>query len=108
MENNLNDRETLGQFVDALLAQKYPGQPAETYKEERETAIKELDDEIGVAIFGDFTPEQLNEAGRLMTNPQTSEAELKNFFVNAGVNLEQRTAEAMRKFAQRLIGGNNA
>lgn len=107
MENNLNDRETLGQFVDALLARKYPGQPAESFASEREAAIKELDDEIGVAIFGDLTPEQLNEVGYLIDNPQVSDAELKDYFVRAGVNLEQKTAEALQNFGVRLLGGNN-
>ena len=108
MENNLNDRETLGQFVDALLAQKYPGQPAKSFANEREAVIKGLDDEIASAVFGGFTPEQLNEIGYLMNNPQTSETELSDYFKNAGINLDQKIAEAMRSFSVRFLGGNNA
>ena len=42
MENNFIQHEILGQFVDGLIAQKYPGQPAENFKEIREKSIDEV------------------------------------------------------------------
>ncbi len=51
MNDYLVDRETLGQFVDALIAQKYQNQPVENSKTLRETLIEKIDDLILYVIF---------------------------------------------------------
>lgn len=106
MENNLTDQETLGQFADALLAQKYPGQPTETLSGERDKIIKDLDNEIAMAIFGSLDENKIQEVNRLLDNG-ASEEELAKFFQEAGVNPEQKTADAFKAFSEKYLGGEN-
>lgn len=106
MENNLIDRETLGQFVDALLAQKYPGQPTEPLSEERERAMKALDDEIGLALFGKLDDDKLQEINQIMDGG-ADESAIDTFFKNAGIEPEKEVAAAMQAFAADYLGGQN-
>ena len=106
MESILNSREIMGQFVDALMAQKYPGQPADTLQNEREAAIKSLDDEVCYAIFGGLDTEQLAEINRILdTTPD--ESHITAFFDKAGIKPEEKSAEAMQNFAKKFLGGVN-
>lgn len=106
MESILNSREIMGQFVDALLAQKYPGQPADALQDERESAIKSLDDEVCYAIFGSLDTEQLAEINQILdTTPD--ESHITAFFDKVGINPEKQSSEAMQNFAKKFLGGTN-
>lgn len=107
MENNLIDRETLGQFVDALIARKYPGQPTESLGNIREEAMKSLDDEIGLAIFGSLNGEQLAEINSILDETPDDDARISEFFKDAGINVQEKIAETFQAFGAKFVGGEN-
>lgn len=107
MDNYLLDRQTLEQFVNGLIAERFPGQ-AETPQiaHLREVAIQTLDDRIGTAIFGGLTESQLIEINRLLDTTEDPEA-YHQFFQKVGIDLEQTIAKAMQKFSVEFLGGQN-
>ena len=108
MENTLLDRQTLEQAADALLAQKYPDQPAESLSAERETIIAGLDDAIGQAIVDKLNPEQLNTYLNLLNTEQEDSSIFENFFSSNGINLEAVSQEATTNYVKQYLGGENA
>ena len=107
MENNFIQHEILGQFVDGLIAQKYPGQPAENFKEIREKSIDEVNKKIDMAIYSSLSIEQLEEINALFDRNEENPDVFTEFFKNAGVDAEQKTKEAMESYAISFLGGNN-
>lgn len=108
MDNYLLDRQTLEQFVNDLIAQRFPGQvetPQITHL--REVAIQTLDDRIGTAIFGNLTQSQLAEVNQLLDTTDDPAA-FQQFFQKVGIDLEVTIAKAMRKFSDEFLGGQNA
>lgn len=108
MNDYLVDRETLGQFVDALIAQKYQNQPVENSETLRETLIEKIDDRILDAIFRDLSKQQLAEINVLFDRDEEDPAVFEDFFKNANINIRQKTAEALESFKAEFLGGNNA
>ena len=104
MENTLLDRQTLEQAADALLAQKYPDQPAESLSAERETIIAGLDD----AIVDKLNPEQLDTYLNLLNTEQEDSSVFENFFSSNGINLEAVSQEATTNYVKQYLGGENA
>ena len=109
MEDYLIDRETLGKFVDGLIKQKAlaVNSPEELNKL-REAGIRELDDEIGVAIFSQLTKEQAEEYDKLLDSDEENPDVFREFFANAGIDVEEAMSEAMKAFGVRFLGGENA
>ena len=107
MENNFIQHEILGQFVDGLIAQKYPGQPAENFKEIREKSIDEVNKKIDMAIYSSLSIEQLEEINALFDRNEENPDVFTEFFKNAGVDAEQKTKEVMESYAVSFLGGNN-
>jgi hypothetical protein len=107
MENTLLDRQTLEQAADALLAQKYPGQPVETLTNERENVIAMLDDSIGQSIIDKLTPEQLDTYLNLLNTEQNDSSVFENFFRDNQIDLKQTAEEATKQFAINYLGGEN-
>ena len=104
MDSYLTDRETLGKFVDELLAKKFPGKDPAELMNFREENIKQLDDEIGDAIFGALSREQLEEFNAILDSGEENEDVFRNFFSNAGLDLESKISETLQKFAARYLG----
>ncbi len=107
MENNFIQHEILGRFVDGLIAQKYPGQPAENFKEIRNQSIDEVNKKIDMAIYSSLSIEQLEEINDLFENNEENPDVFADFFKRAGVDTEQITKEALEGYAKSFLGGGN-
>lgn len=108
MENTLLDRQELEQAADALLAQKYPDQPAETLTEERERIIAELDDAVGQAIISKLNLEQLESYLGLLKSEQEDSSVFENFFRDNQIDLNAISNEATTNYVKQYLGGENA
>ncbi|MDO4508077.1 MAG: hypothetical protein Q4B65_01690 [Candidatus Saccharibacteria bacterium] len=108
MNDYLVDRETLGQFVDALIAQKYQNQPDANLETIRENAIRKLDDKISLAIFGSLSKEKLAEVNILLDSEDDDPAIFQNFFEQAGINVQQVITNTLKTYKMEFLGGENA
>lgn len=108
MENYLIGRETLGKFIDQLIAQKYPNQPSSSLEELRESNIKKLDDQISDAVFSSLDDTQLDEISAILDREENNPTAFQIFFKNVGIDIEQVITDAMTKFSQDFLGGENA
>ncbi|MBR3122212.1 hypothetical protein IKF28_02080 [Candidatus Saccharibacteria bacterium] len=110
MDDYLIDRQTLGQFVDGLIKKKaLPVNSPEELNNIREEAIKSLDDRIGLAIFGSFTPEQNEEFNRMLDRDDADENDYSNFFERIGLNINQKIGETLKAFGEEFLAeGQNA
>lgn len=107
MDNYLVDRETLGQFVDALIQKKFPNQPATDFVNLKEDAIGALDARITDAIFRDLNDSQLSELNQLLDNEAASESDFAGFFEKSGINLEQKITNVFENFKAAFLGESN-
>lgn len=105
MENNFIGQKELGQFVDRLAAQKTPGQPLTD--EVRTKIIQDLDERVDNAVLGSLNSAQLKELDAILTN-NGSETDVQNFFVNAGIDIEQEITTVLKDFSAEFLGGENA
>ena len=108
MENYLIGRETLGKFIDQLIAQKYVNQFPDSLKELRGESIKKLDNQVSEAIFSSLDDDQLDEISAMFDREENDPTAFQIFFKNADVNLEQIITDTMTKFSQEFLGGENA
>ena len=109
MDNLLIDRETLGRFVDELIKKKpLAVNNPEELNNFREKSIKELDDRIALAIFGNLNDQQNAELNQLLDRPETSETEFQQFFERNGLDVEEAVTNTVRMFGRDFLGGENA
>ena len=109
MDNLLIDRETLGRFVDELIKKKpLAVNNPEELNNFREKSIKELDDRIALAIFGNLNDQQNAELNQLLDRPDTSETEFQQFFEKNNLNVEEAVTNTVRMFGKEFLGGENA
>lgn len=109
MDNYLIDRDTLGQFVDELMKKKpLPANTPEELNALREKKIKDLDDQIGVAIFGSLDSKQLEELNQILDRNEESPDVFQNFFQAVNIDLEKTITSVMQKFSADFLGGNYA
>lgn len=107
MENTLLDRQILEQTADALIAQKYPGQPAETLSNERENIIQGLDDAVGQSVVDALNPEQLDRYSELLETEKEDPSVFEKFFSDNQINLEEVIKTATENFVKQYLGGGN-
>ena len=108
MENYLVDRETLGQFVDGLISQKYKNTPPKNFDTLRDELIEKLDNKIALSLFNDLSDPELDEVNEMLDDEKTPPEAFLNFFRKAGVNLQQKTSSAIAEFKAEFLGGKNA
>lgn len=109
MDDYLIDRETLSQFVDELIKQKSPSvSNPEELSSLKEQSIKELDDQVGLAIFGSLTEEQAAELDQLLDNDDGDPKPYQDFFVKIGLDVEKIITDTMKAYAENFLGGQNA
>lgn len=107
MDDYLIDRQTLGQFVDALIKKKaLPVDNPEELESVREDAMKSLDDKISLAVFGRLSEEQNTEFNQMLDR-NASEDEYESFFNRIGLNVEETITNTMKAFAEGFLGGQN-
>lgn len=109
MDSYLLDRETLGKFVDELLAEKFPGRNPVELSELRKTNIKALDDRIGNEIIGSLNDEQTEEFNSILERDDDDPDAFRVFFKNAGIDVEAKISEILQDFASNFLaeGGEN-
>ena len=97
MENYLIGRETIGKFIDQLIAKKYVNQFPDSLKELREENIKKLDNQVSEAIFSSLDDDQLDEISAMFDREENDPTAFQIFFKNADVNLEQKLLKNLAK-----------
>lgn len=108
MNEYLIDRETLGRLIDELIKRKpLPVNSAEELPAYREKLIKELDDQICMAIFGGLNETQNAEMNELLNQNESNPEVFKNFFIRAGINLEGILANTITTFGKEYLGEQN-
>ncbi len=108
MDNYLVDRETLSQFVDELMKQKpLPAGSADELNTLKENTIAALDDKINEAIFGSLSTEQLAQINQLFDSNEESPEVFRQFFEDAGIDLQKVISDAMTAFGKEFLGGKN-
>ena len=112
-DNFINDRETLAQFVDALLQQS-PRKlltPSEQIAH-RQQLMHQLDEHLVQSLFARLPDAELAEAERLVADPSTPPSAYDALFQRAGIDLEKTYSAAAKKFAADYLasqkGGANA
>lgn len=108
MEQYFTEHDTLAKAIDALISQKYQNQPPANLSEIREENIRKLDNKISLKIFGSLSDEQLQKISSLLDDQENDPTIFQKFFKDAGINLEQKTSEAIREFSNEFLGGENA
>lgn len=108
MNDYLVDRETLGQFVDALIAQKSQNQPTGNYDALREIMIQEADDRILDYLFRGLSRPQFDELNALLERDEEDPAAFETFFKNANIDLKQLITKALESYQTEFLGGQNA
>ena len=112
MHEYLIDRETLGQFVDALIKQKYPEQPAgeqaEAFEKYREQLIEVLDNRIAANVFGGLSYDAHNELDQLLDDPNTSPETFRAFFEKYNLSPEDIIKTTLEDYKTEFLGGQNA
>lgn len=101
------DYEQIAEFVDALIAKKYPGEPAENYHDIREEAIQSLRDQINAALYSGLTPEQKQELESLAETNGDSASAFIDFFTASGINFNQAIQKTLIDFGTKFLGGTN-
>lgn len=108
MDNYFTDYETLSKVVDQLISQKFPGQPQEQLESLRESSIQELDDQIGTAVIGSLSKEQLDEFNNLLDRDEEDPAIFREFFEKYGIDINAIITETTQSFSDKFLGGENA
>ena len=98
MESYIVDESVLGEFVDALLKEKYPNEPVEAHADLRKVAIAKLNHQILKAILGSLTPEQGAELNKLLDENGEDPEAFENFFKDRNLDLEKIITDAMVEF----------
>ncbi len=108
MNDYLVDRETLSKFVDELIKKKaLPVDSVDELNSLREKAISDLDNKLGMAIFGSLTESQGQELEKILDGEEDSEDIFKAFFERNGLDLQKIVADSMQEFAEEFLGGKN-
>ena len=106
MENTIIDRDLLGEVVDRLIEQKYPGELAAKQTELRERTIAHLDDYLMDAIFDALPEERLEALNTMIINDELTSPEiLTKFYRDAGLDLPAIIKQATDSFGQEFLGG---
>ena len=108
MENYFADRETLGQFIDDLIATKYPGHPTEIYSHLRDRSIRELDERIMDAIIGSLDDAAQGQLEALLDQGEQSAAVFQDFFKTNHINLEEIITATLGDFQDEFLRRENA
>lgn len=105
MESYLVDEAILGEFVDALIKEKYPNDPADAHTDIRGEAIKNLDFQILKAIITRLTKEQGAELAKLAEKDDTEPAAFEEFFNRCHIDIETVLKDTMANFKDEFLKG---
>ncbi len=108
MENNLIDRQILGQLADNLIAEKYGGSAPAGVDNLKNQLIDSIDNRISSAIFGSLTLDARQTIYGLLKDPSSTSDTFLNFFKNQNIDLEKTITDTMSNFKAEFLGGQNA
>ena len=103
METKVTNYEQLSQYVDALIATKYPNQPEKILNSNRANLIKELNDYILAAVADGLTDKQVDALESILNNPDSDDVAVNAFFAGTGSDLNQRIEGAMTDFGKKYM-----
>ena len=108
MDEYLIDRADLEQFVDELIKRRaLPVASAEDLPSYREGIIKQLNDEITMAVFGKFSPEQLEDIERTIDAGNDTPEYFQSLFAKHNIDLKKTIADTAAAFGKKFIGASN-
>ncbi|MBQ9180850.1 hypothetical protein IJ135_02020 [Candidatus Saccharibacteria bacterium] len=107
MDKTSAEYAKMAEYVDALIAKKYPGRPLEAYQDLREETIKSLDSYIDSAVVDSLNPTQLADFDQLLDREDADESVFQNFFAKSGIDFNECVQNAMVNFGREFLGGTN-
>lgn len=108
MENYFIERDTLEKLLNPLIAQKYGDRSPEEIEKIRDENVGKLDNAILDALLGGLSDSQLDEINLMFDQEESNPDAFRNFFKNAGIDVEKTMTEAVQKFGTEFLGGENA
>ncbi|MBR3144210.1 hypothetical protein IKF12_03395 [Candidatus Saccharibacteria bacterium] len=107
MEAQLIDRDQLVQFVDALVAAKYPNQPEKILTIDRERYVVELNDYIMNGIAKGLDDSSIEKLDKILEDPASDTDSIKEFFASTGTSLDDRISTAMAEYTRKFMEVEN-
>ena len=107
MENSLIDKKMLGEYVEALIRQKYPNLSDYDFNKLKEDGVAKLNHEILLHIFGYLDREQLKEMNALIDRGEENPEPFQAIFDRAGINIEQQITAALDNFKKEFMEVQN-
>lgn len=101
------DYEQMVEFVEALIAKKYPGEPTENHAAERDQAIAALSDQIEDNVIAGLDESQQQQLNAIAEQDGDVQTAFLTFLTQSGVNLNQIIKDTMLEFANKFLGGAN-
>lgn len=103
MNNYLIDEEILEKIVEQIIAESKIEKSADELASFKKEKMEELDDRIGMAVLGELNQQQLKEFDELLDGKDDSEEIFKEFFMTAGVDVEEKTKEVIMIFKEEFL-----
>ncbi len=82
------DEAVLSETAEALIKEKYPGEPLEKHAALKTDLMKKIDHQISKAFIGSLTQEQGEELAEIMDKNPESEEALDDFFQRHNIDLQ--------------------
>lgn len=103
MNNYLIDEEILEKIVEQIIAESKIEKSADELASFKKEKMEELDDKIGIAVLGELNQQQLKEFDELLDGEDDSEEIFKDFFMTAGVDVEEKAKEVIMIFKEEFL-----
>lgn len=103
MNNYLIDEEILEKIVEQIIAESKIEKSADELASFKKEKMEELDDKIGMAVLGELNQQQLKEFDELLDGEDDSEEIFKEFFMTAGVDVEEKAKEVIMIFKEEFL-----
>ena len=107
MENYLVDNETLTNFVDELIAKKFPDESPENHQTLRAESIDKLGNAINDAVFSNLDEEKIDELDALLDQEDATENTFTEYLASNGIDLEKTLMQVFEDFRDAFLGGDN-
>lgn len=109
MQNNQEGYEKMAEFVDALIAKKYPNDAPGNHATLREELIKTLGEYIDSVTDNLLTAEQTAELTQLLADKDEAEYAKTYFdyYLSHGIDFQHTVQDAMIEFGKNFLGAAN-
>lgn len=96
--------EQMVEFVEALIAAKYPGEPVSNHSDECDQVIEALNSQIEDALVTHLDETQQQQLNAIAEQATDAEAAFLDFFNQSGINFNQIVKDTMLAFANNFLG----